>query len=66
MVGHPHAGAWITGTPPPHATTPRGGPVENFESPGMMGANDGWAHPRRDATNMNPPPSMSSPLGGYP
>ena len=68
MVGRPCAGAWRTGPQTPYAITPRGGPLGKFGSLGMMGAYDGRAPPRRDATNLNPPPPpcTPSPLGGEP
>ena len=56
MVGSTNEGVWITGPQTPYATTPRGGPLGKFGSPGMMGADDGRAPPRRDATNLNPSP----------
>ena len=63
MVGSPHAGA-LTRGPPLHATIPRGEPLENFGSPGMMGTEDGLAPPRRDATNRNPPSHAIPPREG--
>ena len=56
MVGRPLAGAWRTGTQTPYSTTPRGRPLGKFRSPWMMGSENGRATPRRDATNLNPPP----------
>ena len=41
MVRHPRIGTWIIGTPPPHATTPRGVSLAKFGSPGTMSKNDG-------------------------
>ena len=51
----PHAGDWRTGPQTLYFITPSGGPLGKFGSPGMMGADDGWVPPRRDATNLNPP-----------
>ena len=66
MDGRPHAGAWRTG-PQPHTPLPQGrGPLGKFGFPGMMGADDGWAAPRRDVTNLTPPPRTLPPLGGDP
>ena len=61
MAGHPHAGAWRTGPQTPYAITPRGGPLGKFGVPGMMGADDGRAPQRMDATNVNPPPPAHLP-----
>ena len=67
MVGRPHTWAWRKGPQTPYYTTPRGLPLGKFESPGMMGADDGRAPPLRDATNLTPPPPCTpSPLGGDP
>ena len=66
IVGRPHTGSWRTGPQTPYATTPRGGTLGKFWSPEMMGADDGRAPLRRDATNLNPPPCTPSPLGGKP
>ena len=52
MVGRPREGAWRTGPQNPYATTPRGGTPGKFGFLGMMGADDGRAPPRRDATNL--------------
>ena len=58
MVRRPHAGAWRTGPQTPYSITPREVPLAKFGSLDMMGADDGQAPLRRDAT---PPP-----LGGNP
>ena len=66
MVGRPHAGARRTGTQTPYTTTPRGGILGKFGSLGMMGDDDGRAPPRRDATNLTPPPPAHLPPYGGP
>ena len=43
-------------TPNPYAIIPRGRLLGKFGSLGMMDADYGRAPPRRDATNLNPPP----------
>ena len=63
MVGRPCAGAWRTGPQTQYFTTPRGEPLIKFGSPGMMGADDGQAPPRRDATKLTPPPHTFPPRG---
>ena len=65
MVWRPCAGAWRTVPQNPYATTPRGGPLGKFGSPGMMGDDDGRAPPHRYATNLNPPPPPPPPLTPY-
>ena len=61
MVGRPLTGAWRTGPQTPYATNPRGGHLGKFVSSGMMGSYDGRSPPRRDVTNLNPPPSAYPP-----
>ena len=57
MVGRSRARAWST-VPPliPYTTTPRGGTLEKFGSPGMMGADDDQAPLCRVGNNLTPPP----------
>ena len=66
MVGRPRAGDCRTVTQTPYTTTPRGVPLGKFGSLGMMGADDGWAPPLRDATNLTPPPPHTFPPRGGP
>ena len=67
MVGRPCTGDLRTGTQTPYTTTPRGASLGKFGSPGMTGTDNVRAPPRRDATNLNPPPLRTPfPLGGNP
>ena len=52
--------SWRTRPQIPYATTPRGGTLGKFGSPGMMNADDGQDPPRRDGTNLNPPPPCTT------
>ena len=61
MVGRTRAGAWRTGPQTPYATTPRGGTLGKFGSPGIMGSDDSQEPPPRDATNLTPPPAYLPP-----